>query len=108
MKMRAKAVSEQTATPLEELAEDVERKLIREWGFLLSGKALAKSLGYRSVGTMRQAIKHHAVPVPLFSIKNRRGKYASARDVARWVAEQLTAVGLPETHSQVEKGGDSV
>lgn len=95
-----KVEPEQTATPIERLAEEIERKLIREYGICLSGEALARSLGYRSVGTMRQAIKHRTVPVPLFSIKDRRGKYALAGDVARWLAGQRASVGLPN------EGGD--
>lgn len=86
------------------LAEDLERKLIHEWGMLLSGEGLARCLGYRSLGTMRQAIKRRTLPVPFFSIKNRRGKYALAKDVARWLAEQRASVGLPETHSAHEGG----
>lgn len=104
--MNSGADSDRTASPLEQLAEDLERKLIREVGVLLSGEALARSLGYRSVGTMRQAIKYRTVPVPLFPIKNRRGKYALAKDVARWIAEQRASVGLPECKPTSNKGGD--
>lgn len=107
MKTRAKAKSEPAPSPLERLAEDLEHKLIREYGICLSGEALSRALGYRSVGTLRQAIKYRTVPVPLFPIKNRRGKYALAGDVARWLAGQRAAIGLPETNSQGEEGGDS-
>jgi hypothetical protein len=31
------------------------------------------------------------VPVPVFSIKNRRGKYALVKDVASWLAQQRNA-----------------
>ena len=105
--MTAKAELEQAPSPIERLADDLERKLIREYGICLSGVALSRSLGYRSIGTMRQAIKHHAVPVPLFPIKDRRGKYALAGDVARWLAAQRATVGLPDTNSQGAEGGDS-
>lgn len=100
------ADADQIVSPIERLAEDLERQLIREWGILLSGEGLARCLGYRSVGTMRQAIKHRSIPVPLFPIKNRRGKYALAKDVARWIAEQRASVGLPESNPKLDKGGD--
>lgn len=87
------------------LAEDLERKLIHEWSVLLSGEGLARCLGYRSLGTMRQAIKRRTLPVPFFTIKNRRGKYALAKDVARWIAEQRASVGLEEPNP-AHKGGD--
>jgi hypothetical protein len=31
------------------------------------------------------------VPVPIFSIKNRRGKYALVKDVVSWLAQQRDA-----------------
>ena len=91
---------------VELLAEDLERKLIREWGAILCGEGLARNLGYRSLGTLRQAIKHRALPVPLFSIKGRRGKFAFAKDVARWIAEQRASVGLPDADPTPHEGGD--
>ncbi len=36
----------------------------------------------------RQAVCRNSVPVPLFSIANRRGKFALAKEVASWLAQQ--------------------
>ena len=85
------------------LADEIERKLIREWGLLLSGEGLARALGYRSVGTMRQAIKTRTLPVPFFSIKDRRGKFVLAKHAARYAAEVSSNRDSENPPSQVIK-----
>lgn len=73
----------------EELAKHLESKLIELHGaVLLSGEALYTSLGYRSADAFRQAQARNSIPVKVFSIKNRRGKFALVKDVALWLAQQ--------------------
>ncbi|MCP3865134.1 MAG: hypothetical protein GY923_12010 [Aestuariibacter sp.] len=71
------------------MAKHLESKLIELHGaVLLSGEALYTRLGYRSADAFRQAQARNSIPVKVFSIKNRRGKFALVRDVALWLAQQ--------------------
>lgn len=72
------------------LAQQLESKLIELHGsVLLGGDALYSSLGYKSSDAFRQAQVRNSVPVRVFSIKHRRGKFALASDVACWLAQQI-------------------
>jgi hypothetical protein len=86
---------EQSAlTPVEKLADEIRRELVHEYrSSMLWGEDLARVLGYGSVGSLRQAIKHRTVAVPLFPLDKRRGKYALIMDVAAWIAKQRVAAG---------------
>jgi hypothetical protein len=70
------------------LAEALEAKLMKDEGSLLSGDALRRALGYRSLDALRQAISRGTVPVPVFTLPNRRGRFALTCDVAIWLAAQ--------------------
>lgn len=73
---------------VDELASELENKLYQSLGPMVYGDALYKSLGYSSADAFRQALSRQTVPVDVFSIAKRRGKFALTRDVARWIAEQ--------------------
>ncbi len=87
MPKREKTAKKQGISPIERMADDQERKLLHEFGPILTGERLMRILGYPSLGSLRQAIKRRTVPVPVFPLKNRRGRYALTKDVARWLAE---------------------
>jgi hypothetical protein len=61
---------------------------------MMSGKALAAALGYPTSGAFRQAIARNTVPVPVFSIEHRRGKFALSTEVAQWLADQRLSAGV--------------
>lgn len=71
-----------------DLEKALEADLLREYGPLLTGNSLCKALGYPSLEALRQAVARHKVPVPVFSLPNRRGKFALSKDVATWLADQ--------------------
>lgn len=74
--------------PTSALAAELEADLIRTYGTpLISGEALLKILGFTSNDAFRQALSRGKVPVVVFPLENRRGKYALAKDLARWLAE---------------------
>lgn len=54
---------------------------------LIGGDDLRRALGYTSMAAMKQAITRGHCPVPLFSIKHRRGKFALLSDIAKWLAK---------------------
>jgi len=72
----------------EKMIETLEKGLIEQFGPLLSGERLSQALGYPSMNAFRQALVRGTVPVPVFTPKHRRGKYALVKDVATWLAEQ--------------------
>lgn len=106
--------SEQLPTPVDRLAAHLEQLLMREYRTgVLGGPDLARVLGYGTLASLHQAVKRKTVPIKLFLIENRRGKFGLVTDVARWMAVQRATVGLPmdctETDQTVQKlteGGD--
>jgi len=97
-----------SSLPVDLLAEDLEVKLLKEYGPILSGETLQRSLGFRSIESLRQAISRGTVGVPVFPLEHRRGKYALAKDVARWLAEKRAEAGEPfhQMISNEKNGGD--
>jgi len=67
-------------------AKMIEATLIREEGAILGGDALRRALGYRSLDALRKAIRRGTIPVTVFPLQGRRGRFALARDVAVWLA----------------------
>ena len=72
------------STPLADL---LERDLLAHYGAPLpGGDDLRSALGYPSLEALRQAISRGTVPVPVFAVEHRRGKFALTKDVAVWLA----------------------
>jgi hypothetical protein len=81
-----------------QLAQEIERSLHERHGPMLGGAALCRALGFPTAAAMRQAVSRGRMPVPLFDIENRRGRFALTRDVARWLA-RCRAAGLTQPSS---------
>jgi hypothetical protein len=81
---------------LTELSRTLEVELLAVHGPMVGGNELSAALGFRTNSAFRQALVRDMVPVPVFSIKHRRGKFALTREVAHWIAEQRqsAAAGL--------------
>jgi hypothetical protein len=82
-------------TELAALALQLESDLIREYGPVISRESLCAALGYSSMNAFRQALSRGTVPVRVFDIPMRRGKFALSKDVARWLAERRNAAPIP-------------
>jgi hypothetical protein len=95
---------EMTLPKLEEpLAVSLERDLMNRYGPMVSGDALRLVLGYTSGEAFRQALSRRTVPIPVFGLPNRRGKFALVKDIAAWLAEQRTrAVPGKESGNQTD------
>jgi len=74
--------------PINSLARSLEVDMLNQYGFMLTGDSLRKALGFSSMDALRQAIARGKIPIPIFPLENRRGKYALVKDVAIWLAEQ--------------------
>lgn len=70
-----------------DLVEELQDALERRYGPVLGGGKLASALGFASNEALRQARRRGQVSVTLFTLPKRRGHFALARDVARWLAE---------------------
>jgi hypothetical protein len=73
------------------LAADLEKDLLALYGPMVSGEDLIKALGYVSKAAFRQSLVRKTVPVPVFEIDNRRGKYALSKDIAAYLAKKRCA-----------------
>lgn len=74
----------------EQLSKDTdstefERSLTKRYGLLVGNKELWMALGYRTPEAFRQAYGRRQLPIPVFALPSRRGKYALTRDLARWL-----------------------
>lgn len=76
----------------DDLAQQLETELFEKYGPILTGHDLIKCLGYSSLAALRQAVSRDKAPVPIFSIEERRGKFALTKDVAQWLAEQRNQI----------------
>ncbi|MCC8616345.1 hypothetical protein [Xanthomonas vesicatoria] len=68
------------------LAKVLEQDLLHHYGPVIGQDDLRRALGYTSLDAFRQALSRDSLPVPVFPIPNRRGKYALAKDIAHWLA----------------------
>lgn len=80
-------------TEIDGLAGSLEQDLLKRYGPMIGQDDLRQALGYASLAAFRQAYCRGQVPVPVFAISHRRGKYALVKDLALWLASLRPAVG---------------
>lgn len=89
----------------EALREQLRREMEQLHGPLLGGTKLVAALGHANAASLRQARRRGCVPVPLFSLPQRRGFFALTRDIADWLAgARLTAAAPLITQPSPSKG----
>lgn len=84
------------------LAAQLESDLLRLHGPMIGGAALHAALGYPSSSAFRMALARDRVPVKVFSIEHRRGKFALVKDLASWLA--LQRLGSPNCPTSQQQG----
>lgn len=71
------------------LAKQIEQDLLSLFGTpMLNLSQLQRALNYCSIGAIKQSIIRGTLPVSVFELPNRRGKFALAKDVSLFMAEQ--------------------
>lgn len=70
------------------LETQLHDSLLRLHGPMIYGDDLRSALGYPSKDAFRQAIVRKTIPIPIFDIEHRKGKFALTKDVAAWLAKQ--------------------
>ncbi|MBB5393050.1 MULTISPECIES: hypothetical protein [unclassified Herbaspirillum] len=88
----------------EELETVLARDMTRLYGPLMSGDDLRNALGILTKEAFRQALVRKTLPVPVFPLENRRGKFALTIDVANWLAAQRAKA--TQQLNNFEKGKD--
>lgn len=68
------------------LVHSLEQDLLHRYGPVIGHDDLRQALGYASLDAFRQALSRGLLPVPVFPIPHRRGKFALAKDIASWLA----------------------
>lgn len=82
-----------------ELTAQIEKELYENVGPLLFGEKLYNALGFPSSAAFRQALSRKYIEVEIFSLPNRRGKFALSRDVAKFLAQQAVDGKTNESNS---------
>ncbi len=78
-----------TDEELNALADKLDDDLLKLFGTpIVTGEQLQKALGFKSLDALRQAISRKTMPVSVFELANRRGKYALTKDIAKYLAAQ--------------------
>ena len=70
-----------------DLKKHVENTILREHGGvpMLNGDALSKVLGYPTTMAFKKADARGLLPIPVFPIARRSGKFALVSDIASWM-----------------------
>lgn len=102
------STTDSATTAPDPIAARLVADMEQQYGPLLGGAALYRALGLPSAAAFRQAASRDALPVPVFAIPHRRGRFALTREVALWLA-QLKAQGgdrrAPTPAHPLRKGG---
>jgi hypothetical protein len=71
---------------INDVADQIEQQLLALHGPLITGKPLAQALGYPSQDALRHDMARKQMPVRVFSMVHKRGKFALVREVALCIA----------------------
>lgn len=63
-------------------------ELLERYGPVLGGQNLRQVLGFASAAAFRKAASRGTLPVPVFNVPNRRGRFALTQEVAAWLCER--------------------
>lgn len=79
------------------LKPNLEQALLERFGPLIGGADLRRALGFRSDVTFHRAARQGQLPVKVFKIEGRRGKYALTTEVAQWLCRVSADRPLPQS-----------
>jgi hypothetical protein len=63
---------------------ELRTRLIGDYGLVVGGSDLVKLLGFRTYRGFYSAYVGKRLPVPVFEIPGRKGRFARTEDVAKW------------------------
>ena len=79
------ATGDSHATNATTMGKQIHLQLLERYGPVVGGQDLRRLLGYPSPASFRQAAMRGTIPVPVFEIPNRRGRFALTQEVATWL-----------------------
>jgi hypothetical protein len=71
--------------------QQLEDLLIRNFGAMIGGRDLREALGFKSATAFCRAVREGRLPIPVFEVSGRRGRFALATDVAEWLVKRREA-----------------
>jgi hypothetical protein len=71
--------------------EQFENLLVRHYGAAIGGRDLREALGFKSASAFCRAVRAGRLPIRLFQMEGRRGRFALATDVAEWLEKRAAA-----------------
>lgn len=84
------------------LRQALEQELTVQYGPIVTGKDLLRLLAFPSQAAFRQALSRNQLPVPVFSIKHRRGKFALVKELALWIVTNRATASSLDNSTQGE------
>jgi hypothetical protein len=75
--------------------ENLRISLQGDYGPIVGGKSLVKLLGFANGQAFRQAYFRRTLPIDVFDIPHRRGKFAFTQDIERWLSELKKGAVMP-------------
>lgn len=67
------------------IESELAAEMLRLHGPLIGGDALRQALGFPSADAFRQALHRNKLPIAVFALPYRRGKFALTQEVVRWL-----------------------
>ena len=59
--------------------------MIREYGAVVGGRDLRSALGFKSTAAFGHAVRSGYIPLRIFEMPGRRGRFALVSDIADWL-----------------------
>lgn len=88
---------------MHDLEDRLLDSLVGRYGYVVGSAGLRKAMGFASQGALRHAIAQGTLPIPVFTIEGRKGPFAKAHDLARWLSSQPDSnrlLGHPPTTAE--------
>lgn len=63
----------------------IEEQLTTEFGPLIGGADLWKTMGFKSQGAFKRAQRNGLLGIKVFEIQNRKGLFALTHELAAWI-----------------------
>lgn len=73
---------------------DLHAQMLDRYGPLISGRDLRRVLGFQTAAGLRQAALRGVLPIPVFTLPNRKGRFAMTSEVSAWIQAQRDAATL--------------
>lgn len=79
------------------IKREVLEELTARHGLVMGGRDLQQALGYPSPAAFRQAASRGNLPVAVFGMPKRRGRFALTHEVATWIWKCRLGATEPST-----------